>query len=48
MPSRTPGLCTSSSGRLRAAALVILLGGPSRDQRAGLARPGAGVEGVKP
>ena len=33
MPSRTPGLCTSSSGRLRAAALVILPGGPSRDQR---------------
>ena len=32
MPSRTPGLCTSSSGRLRAAALVILPGGPSRDQ----------------
>ena len=28
MPSRTPGLCTSSSGRLRAAALVILPGGP--------------------
>ena len=28
VPSRTPGLCTSSSGRLRAAALVILPGGP--------------------
>jgi len=28
MPSRTPGLCTSSSGRFRAAALVILPGGP--------------------
>jgi len=27
VPSRTPGLCTSSSGRLRAAALVILPGG---------------------
>ena len=33
VPSRTPGLCTSSSGRLRAAALVTLLRGPPRDQR---------------
>ena len=33
MPRLHPWLCTSSSGRLRAAALVILLGGPSRDQR---------------